>query len=376
MRTVCQRCEARGGGPSGICAQCGGVALYEERWSGSGGSEAPPTPLIESRTPGLEGVWLKVEGANLSGSFKDRVMRVLVDEAVGSGMRGAVVASSGNAAIAAASACARAQLPLLVLVPNAAAVNSIRMAELRGGVVVRAGEGPAAVHGLAKRLAARFGFANLASTFGAAGCEWACRGIGHEIASQMPGGGPAVLAASISVGPVLIGAGNGILEDGAPTPSLVAAQALGCAPIANAFRESAEEVQPWTGATETAALAIADRLTGYADEASFALRRVRETGGSVQAVSDDAMEAARYDLARYYGLDVELASCAAAAVLRTMTRRSHLSTVCILTGSGAKETLGIDSPRPSSPGLEGFAEATGGGAALLEEVKVWIHASR
>jgi threonine synthase len=374
MSTVCQRCGARGTGPSGVCQACGGVVLYEHPWFLERPGEAPPSPLVESRTPGLEGVLLKIEGAHASGSFKDRVMRVLVGEALDSGATGAVVASSGNAAIAAATACARARLPLLVLVPDAVSSNAVKMIQLRGGVVVRAGEGPAAVHGLAKRLSADFGLVNLASTFGAAGCEWACRGIGHEIAQQMESEPATRIAASISVGPVLIGAANGLAEAAAAAPVLVGAQASGCAPIAKAFECGDDEVTPWMGPAQTSALAIADRLTGYAEEATFALQKVRESGGLIGAVSDDEMQETRMALARHDGLDIELAACAAPAVLRAQPARP--GTVCILTGNGVKETLTGSSIDVPESALENLAFESGAGERLLMEVDAWVRASR
>lgn len=373
MDTICQTCGAHGTGPSGRCRHCGGVALVAEAWSRHDPTN-PATPVLTSRAPGLEGVHLKVEGANLSGSFKDRVMRVLVQDAASTGIHGAVVASSGNAAVAASSACARAGLPLLVLVPNSVSPTAVRMVAQRGATVVRAGEGPAAVHGLAARLAQEYGLANLASTFGAAGCEWACRAIGHEIAEQVAGPVARVFA-SISVGPVLIGAGNGLVEAARPLPALVGAQAVECGPIAAAYAEGAESVSPWTGTATTAALAIADRLTGYADEATFALKEIRKSGGSVGAVTDDEMLAVRRDLARYDGLDVELASCAAPALLRA-EGGDREGVVCILTGAGYKETLAASAVSVPNGTVEEFVARAEVDARLLEEVESWVRSSQ
>lgn len=370
MTSTCQSCGTAGTGGSGRCPVCGGVCRYDQPWSPSPQDASAATPIITSRVPGLEGTLLKVEGANPSGSFKDRVMRVLVAEAVGNGARGAVVASSGNAAVAAAAACAQYGLPLLVLVPEAASLGAIRQAELRGAVVVRGGEGPAAVHGLAAQLSAEHGLPNLASTFGAAGCEWACRGIGAELAAQV-NTSIRHLAASISVGPVLVGAATGLTEAGRQLPALVGAQAVGCGPIAQAFQAGENEVAPWTGPVQTAALAIADRLTGYAAEASFALHFIRATDGRVDAADDVQMLAMRRDLAMYDGLDVELASAAAPAVLRTAGLGGP-ETVCVLTGSGVKETLSTFEAPPDANSLDDFAAITGLGAYLVEEVEQWL----
>jgi threonine synthase len=51
----------------------------------------PASPLIPSRIPGLENVYLKYEGGHVTGSFKDRIMRLAVAEAARSGAAGAIV---------------------------------------------------------------------------------------------------------------------------------------------------------------------------------------------------------------------------------------------------------------------------------------------
>jgi threonine synthase len=299
-------------------------------------------------------------------------MDVLVREAVADGAPGAVVASSGNAAVAAASHCARAGLPLLVLVPEQVPAPILAMVQLRGATVLRAGEGPAAVHHLAKLVSEKYRLPNLASTFGASGCEWSCRAIGHEISAQLPHREVTALAASVSVGPVLLGAAHGMSEAGRPFPRMIAGQAAGCAPIAAAFADGRDEVLPWEGPVQTRATSIADRLTGYAPEGTFFLNRVRASHGTVSAADDTELRDVRSMLARYDGLDVELSSCAALAALR----RSGLGgekAVCILTGAGVKETLTAADPVAESPGIEEFFRSTLGEQDGAKEVEQWLH---
>lgn len=323
----------------------------------------------------MRGTWLKVEGASPSGSFKDRVMETLVAEAVAAGAAGAVVASSGNAAVAASTHAARRGLPLLVVVPDSVPPEIERMVAQRGVGLVRAGEGPAAAHHVARLFAKRFGLPNLASTFAASGCEWACRGIGHEIAEQLHDVViPTAVAAAVSVGPVLLGAAHGLAETGVSV-RMVAGQAAGCAPIARAFRDGSDEVSPWTEDLHTSATSIADRLTGYAREATSFLRAVRASGGAVAAADDTELAAIRADLGRYDGLDVELSSCAALAALRVAGWVGE-DVVAVLTGSGVRETLA--GPPTTPPGrravLSGFFEQVGGGVDA-KEVERWIDAS-
>src|SRR3954449_12034952 len=80
------------------------------------------TPLVEARrTPGL---YLKLEGLNPTGSFKDRGMVVAVERAAESGARAVVCASTGNTAASAAAYAARAGLEAVVLTPAGATAGA------------------------------------------------------------------------------------------------------------------------------------------------------------------------------------------------------------------------------------------------------------
>jgi len=103
------------------------------------------TPLVES--PWLSeltgcSVWLKVEGSNPTGSFKDRGMTVAMSAAVGEGARAAVCASTGNTSASMAAYASRAGLTPLVLVPAGriaagkmaqAVLHAARIVQVRGG---------------------------------------------------------------------------------------------------------------------------------------------------------------------------------------------------------------------------------------------------
>src|SRR5256886_1312004 len=79
------------------------------------------TPLVRARSlereTGVPEVWLKVEGANPTGSFKDRGMVVAVAKALEDGARAVLCASTGNTAASAAAYAARAQIPCTVVLP-------------------------------------------------------------------------------------------------------------------------------------------------------------------------------------------------------------------------------------------------------------------
>src|SRR3989441_5777726 len=102
--------------------------------------EAPVVSLGEGSTPLLPAprlseqlgaeIWLKWEGANPTGSFKDRGMTVAVSQAIAEGARAVVCASTGNTAASTAAYAARAGLPAVILLP-AGAVAAGELAQAR-----------------------------------------------------------------------------------------------------------------------------------------------------------------------------------------------------------------------------------------------------
>src|SRR5881398_813753 len=102
---------------------------------GEGGTPLVPAPFLSERT-GAE-VWLKVEGANPTGSFKDRGMTVAVSAAVAEGAQAVVCASTGNTAASAAAYAARAGLRGAVIVPEGKiATGKLAQALMHGARVV------------------------------------------------------------------------------------------------------------------------------------------------------------------------------------------------------------------------------------------------
>ena len=90
---------------------------------GEGGTPLVPAPRLSERL-GLD-LWLKVEGANPTGSFKDRGMAIAVARALEAGARTVICASTGNTGASAAAYAARAGLRAVVLVPAGASRRAI-----------------------------------------------------------------------------------------------------------------------------------------------------------------------------------------------------------------------------------------------------------
>jgi threonine synthase len=297
------------------------------------------TPLVRARRLskrlGAE-VFLKWEGANPTGSFKDRGMTVAVSRALADGARAVVCASTGNTAASAAAYAARAGLAALVLYP-AGAVATAKLAQARalGARVLEVrgtfDEAHAAVRALAER-----GSHVLVNSLNPHGLEGQ-KTAAFEIVEEL-GRAPDVLALPYGGGGNLAAYALGFEEAGAGVPRLVGGEA----------------------ADRAATVASAIRITRpvHADRVEAAVRR---SGGAVVALSDDAILDAWRDLAVGEGLLCEPASAAGAAALSSTGVERGTRAVCVLTGHGLKdpETAGRLSPPPVAvdPDPDAIAEA-------------------
>jgi threonine synthase len=345
MLVTCVDCASETPETVGYC-HCGGVRIANQPITDADAASInwPGSPLIRSRIPGLEDVYLKYENGHLTGSFKDRIMRVAVARAMNANPVGAVVPSSGNAALSAAAAGARLGLPIYAIVPRGSARERIAPVLARGAVVIEAGSDPSEAYAAADRVAAELGLTQLYSTFAAPMAEWACRMIGVEAVRQL-GRTPSAVVAPISAGPVLVGAAHGMAqESGSGLPPLIAVQPDACCPIAKAYRENKEIVEPWLGEVNTIATSITDRLNGYPQDGTYTLRLIRVSGGLAASVSDAEMRDARSALLRYDGVDAELSASAGVAFLMRRDAGLKGPVVAVVTASGFKHTYREDAP--------------------------------
>lgn len=349
MISVCENCKKSSDDAVGYCT-CGGIRLIQSPMTDEIALAKlwPASPLVRTRIPGLQGIYLKYENGHLSGSFKDRVMRLAVRSALRSGAKGAVVPSSGNAALAAAAAGAGAGLPIFAIVPIGTAIERITPVTARGATVLQVGNDPSEAYRAADLIASHLGLARLYSTFAAPEAEWACRMIGIEAARQLESEEVAAVVAPISAGPVLIGTANGIAQERGKLPSIIAVQPKGCCPIAKAFSEEKAVVEPWTGVVETRATSIADRLHGYPQDGTYTLQLIRQTDGVADCVTDDEMGRARAALLQYDGIDAELSAAAGVAwLMQHPGAFSSRKAICVITASGYKQTYRGDVPGPA-----------------------------
>jgi threonine synthase len=275
---------------------------------GEGGTPLLEAPRLSERL-GCE-VWLKCEGANPTGSFKDRGMAVAVSRALERGAPGVVCASTGNTAASAAAYAARADLPAVVLLP-AGAVARGKLAQARAaGAELRQLDGSfEEVHRQAKRLADDEGWVNVNSINPDRIEGQSSAAV--EIVGQL-GGLPDTLALPYGGGGNTCAYALGFERAGAGRPRMLAVQSGQRAEtVASAIRI----VQP-------------------------VHRKRAEAAAEVVTVSDDELLEWWASIARLEGLFCEPASAAGVAGVAQIRPAGRV--VCVLTGHGLKDPDAVE----------------------------------
>jgi threonine synthase len=283
------------------------------------------TPLVHaarlSERVGAD-VHLKIEGANPTGSFKDRGMTCAVSAAVREGAEAVICASTGNTAASAAAYAARGGLRGAVIVPEGKiATGKLAQALMHGARVVALRGNFDQALTLVRELVERHPIAlvNSVNPFRLEGQKTAAFELADELGGDLD-------ALCIPVG----NAGNitaywkGFVEMG-QSPRMLGFQAAGSAPLV----DGAPVEHP-----ETVASAIRIGNPARWEEAMGAMTA---SGGAIRAVTDDEILDAYRFLAAHEGVFCEPASAAGVAGLLKYGADGARTVACVLTGHGLKD---------------------------------------
>ena len=285
---------------------------------GEGGTPLVHAPVLSAET-GAD-VWLKIEGANPTGSFKDRGMTVAVSAAISEGASAVVCASTGNTAASAAAYAARAGLRGLVIVPEGKiATGKLAQALMHGARVIALRGNFDAALAIVRELVERqpIALVNSVNEYRIEGQKTAS----FEICDQL-GEPPDVLCIPVGNAGNITAYWRGFKEYDA-APVLHGYQAAGAAPLVH----GAPVESP-----ETVASAIRIGNPARWEEAMDAVTSSR---GEIRAVSDDEILAAYSLLGAREGVFCEPASAASVAGLLKYGASGRV--VCVLTGHGLKD---------------------------------------
>ena len=290
------------------------VTLHE------GGTPLLRAPRLSERV-GAE-VWLKFEGANPTGSFKDRGMTVAISKALEEGAKAVVCGSTGNTSASAAAYAARAGMTCAVLIPEGyIALGKLAQALIHGARVLQIRDNFDVALDIVRQLgdSAPVTVVNSINPYRIEGQKTAAFEILEALDGQLD-------ALCIPVG----NAGNitsywrGFTEMGA-APRLLGLQAEGAAPIV----EGHVIEHP-----ETVASAI---RIGNPVRWEDAIAAATDSRGWIKTVSDEEILSAYRLLAAREGMFCEPASAASVAGLLKYGAEGAESIVCVLTGRGLKD---------------------------------------
>jgi threonine synthase len=294
------------------------VTLHE------GNTPLVPAPELGART-GCD-VYLKVEGANPTGSFKDRGMTLAVSKAVEAGHKAIICASTGNTSASAAAYAARAGITCAVLVPTGKiALGKLSQALVHGAKLLQVAGNFDDCLALASKLALDYPVAlvNSVNEYRLHGQKTAA----FEIVEAL-GDAPDIHCLPVGNAGNITAYWMGYQEE-KKKPRMFGFQAAGAAPIVNG------KVVP-----EPSTIATAIRIGNPASWTRAEDAR-DQSGGLIRAVTDREILAAYRLLARSVGVFVELGSAASVAGLLQTAADGDLprgaTVVCTVTGHGLKD---------------------------------------
>ena len=303
------------------------------------------TPLVKAERLGAElglrNLYLKNDSMNPTNSFKDRVVSVAVSWARAHGFETIGCASTGNLANAVAAYAARAGLECYVFVPEDTEAEKLVATGVFEPNVVSVRGTYDDVNRLCSQVLEElpWAFCNInVRPFYAEGSKT----LTFETAEQLGWRLPDEIVIPIASGCQFVRhrrAAQELLDlglaDGDRLPRLTGAQALGCAPVYNAWLAGTERVKPVRPSTIARSIAI-----GNPSDGPYVVRIAKETGGVVEAVTEEEIVDAIRLLARTEGIFTETAGGVTIGVLAKLARSGRWNgdevVVAYVTGHGLK----------------------------------------
>ena len=307
---------------------------------GEGWTPLLDAPRVASRM-GIRRVWVKDEGQNPTGSFKDRGLCLAVSRAKELGAKELALPSAGNAGGAASAYGAAAGLPVHVVVPMdtpAPILAEMRALgadlQLLDGLITDCGK-------VVKKGVEEHGWFDLSTLKEPYRVEGK-KTMGYEIFEQLGGRLPDGIVYPTGGGTGLIGMWKAFDEMerlgwiGPERPKMFSVQAAGCAPMVRAWENGAEQAEMWQDA---ATYASGLRVPGAVGD-FLILRAVRESGGAAVAIPDRDMA----DWVGFVGQDTGIfaapeggaVAAAVPALLKMGALEADDEVVLFNTGSGLK----------------------------------------
>lgn len=303
------------------------------------------TPLIKAerlaKAMGVKELYLKNDAVNYPTlSFKDRVVSVAISKAIEFGFKIVACASTGNLANSVAALAAEGGLESYIFIPHDLEQGKILSTLIYGAKLIGIRGSYDEVNRLCSEIAENYpwAFVNInIRPFYSEGSKT----FGFEIAEQMGWKLPQHIIVPMAGGSLITKIWKGLkeLEEigllGPVTTKIHGAQASGSNPIVSAFKNGLDWIKPQRPKTIAKSLAIGNPADGY-----YALKTIRESGGSAEDVSDEEIVEAMKLLARTEGIFTETAGGVTVGVTKKLIEKGIIpknETILIaITGNGLK----------------------------------------
>jgi threonine synthase len=273
---------------------------------------------------GHSSVYIKDERYGPTSSFKDRQAAGAVAAMLERGVKEAVIASTGNAAVAYAAACARSGIKLWVFMTSLVPQEKLREAALFGAEVIRVSGNYDQTKQIASQFAQR---RQLLLDRGATSipARESMKTIAYELVEQLGWQAPDwyIQAVSGGLGPLGVYQGfkelfkMGLIDR---IPKLAVIQADGCAPMVNAFKAGKDVAEAVIPETSIIILSTGDPGKAY----SYLWNLTQQFGGMMESVTDAEAFAAMRSLAKSEGMAVEPATAVAFAGLEKLIQNGAI----------------------------------------------------
>lgn len=316
------------------------------------------TPLMRSRQLAKEldlaHLYIKNEGANPTGVFKDRGSMVEITKARELGAKAICVASTGNMAASVAAYSSVAKLPCYVLVPDWAPMGKLSQSLSYGARIIQVRGTYNDCGRLAAEMAAEHNFYLAGDyVFRREGQKTAA----YEIIEQLYWKAPDYLVCPVGCGTNLSAIWKGFQEFKKlgfidKLPRLVAVQPTGCNPVVSAFNAGKRKFKA-VDKPDTVASAVA---AGSPLDGNILLRGLHESDGLAVEITDEETLEANKELAKKESVFVEPSSALSLAGVKKLRKANKIkkddTVVIVATATGLKDSKAILSVLPSPTAIE------------------------
>jgi len=321
------------------------------------------TPLIAPKRlikeTGYKNLLLKNDGANPSGSFKDRASQLVAAQALHFKENTIALASTGNAGSAMACAGAAYGLDIILFVPETAPKAKLLQSVLYGAKVIPVKGTYDDAFALSIEYSKRFGGINRNTAFNPMTVEGK-KSVSIELYNQLGRKAPDAVYVPVGDGVIYSGVFKGFsdLKEAGLIPSvpkIICAQSTKSNAISRAW-ETGKMVTIPSASTKADSISVASPANGR-----MAVRYINESKGWATEISDEEILEAQLELAREAGVFAEPAASAAWAAFRKDAETGKIgkdeSVVVLLTGTGFKDLKAVEDAVSIPPSIEPSIEA-------------------